>query len=104
MLRRCLPLLVLLLAVGCGGVPAAGECQRLDLRSDGGRIAATVRVAAAEDVRVVVVHEGHVAWRGVKRGPFTYTHRMQDYGGPDRVSVRTSGPRGHVCTTSGVVP
>jgi hypothetical protein len=97
MLRRCLPLLVLLLA-GCGSVQAATDCLALDLRSQRGEIAATVRVTAAEDVHIVLVHEGHVAWRGARRGPFTSIQRMKDYSGPDRVSVRATGPDGKVCT------
>ena len=83
---------------------AAAQCMALDLQPGRGEIAATVRVESHERVRVVVVHEGHVAWRATRRGPFTYTHRMKDYSGPDRVTVRATGPGGHVCTTSRVVP
>ena len=102
--RRRLLLLVLLLA-GCGSsVQAAAECLTLDLRSDGKQIAATVRVTEPADWRIVVVHEGHVAWRGIRHGPFTYTHRMKDYSGPDRVSVRASGPGGRMCAKSVVLP
>ena len=97
MLRRRLPLIALLLA-GCGGAHAATDCLRLDVRAERGEIAATVHVETAADVEVVLVHEGHVAWRGTRHGPFTYTHRMKDYSGPDRVSVRAAGPRGTVCT------
>ena len=96
--RRRLLVLVLLLA-GCGsGVQAAAECLTLDLRSDGKEIEATVRVTESADWRIFVVHEGHVAWRGTRHGPFTYTHRMKDYGGPDRVTVRATGPGGKLCT------
>ena len=102
MLRRRLPLLLLLLA-GCGSVQAAADCLTLDLHSEHGEIAAKVHVPAGENVRVVLVHEGHVAWRGTKRGPFTYTHHMKDYKGPDRIIVRATGPGGHVCTKSGVL-
>ena len=98
MLRRRLPLLLLLLA-GCGrSVQAAAECLTLDLRSDGKEIEATVRGNEPADWRIVVVHEGHVAWRGMRHAPFTYTHRMKDYSGPDRVTVRALGPGGKVCT------
>ena len=97
MLRRRLPLIAVLLA-GCGGAHAATDCLRLDVRAERGEIAATVHVDTAADVEVVLVHEGHVAWRGTRHGPFTYTHRMKDYSGPDRVSVRVAGPRGTVCT------
>lgn len=95
--RRGLPLLLLLLA-GCGSVQAATDCATLDLRAERGEIAATVRVTAAEDVHLVLVHEGHVAWRGTRHGPFMDTHHMKDYSGPDRVSVRATGPDGKVCT------
>ena len=98
MLRRCPLLLVLLLAAGCGSEPLAAECLRLDVHAQRREIAATIAVDQPDEWRVVVVHEGHVAWRGVKRGPFRYTHRMKDYRGPDRVTVRASGPGGKVCT------
>jgi hypothetical protein len=101
MLRR-LPVLLVLFAVGCGSVRAAADCLQLDLRSAHGELAATIRVTVAEDVRIVLVHEGHVAWRGTRHGPFTYTHRMKDYTGPDRVTVRATGPGGKVCATSAV--
>lgn len=99
MRRRCLLLLALLLA-GCGTVRAASDCVALDLRKSKGEIAATVRVRDPEDWRVVVVHDGHVAWRGTRHGPFTYTHRMKDYKGADHVMVRITGPGGKVCTKS----
>ncbi|MBE2320940.1 hypothetical protein DVA67_033595 [Solirubrobacter sp. CPCC 204708] len=98
MLRRRLLPLLLLLAAGCGSVRAAADCLTLDVRPEGKRLAATVRVGGREDWRVVIVHEGHVAWRGTAHGPFTYTHRMKDYSGPDRVTVRATGPGGEVCT------
>lgn len=98
MRRRRWLLSVLLLVAGCGGEPLKAECLRLELRSDHRQLAATIAIDQPERWRVVVVHEGHVAWRGVKHGPFTYTHRMKDYSGPDRVTVRASGPGGKVCT------
>ncbi len=98
MRRRRWLLLVPLLAAGCGGEPLAAECLRLDVHAERRELAATIAVDQPDEWRVVVVHEGHVAWRGVKRGPFRYTHRMKDYRGPDRVTVRASGPGGKVCT------
>ena len=103
--RRRLPLVLLLLVAGCGGVQAAAsDCVTLDVRTEGREIAATVNLEPKDEFRVVLVHEGHVAWRGTKRGPLHYTHRMKDYEGPDRITVRASGPGGRVCTTSGELP
>ena len=103
---RCrLPLLILLLVAGCGSMEAsASDCVTLDVRTAGREIAATVALESTEEFRIVFVHEGHVAWRGTKRGPFSYTHRMKDYSGPDRVSVRAMGPAGRVCSQSKVLP
>lgn len=101
-MRRCLSLLVLLLA-GCGTVRAASDCLTLDVRATEGELAATVAVSESADWHVVVVHEGHVAWRGERHGPFTYTHRMRDYKGPDHVMVRITGPGGKVCTKTDLV-
>jgi hypothetical protein len=98
--RRCLMLLLLLLA-GCGSARASGEvedCLRLDLHPRHGEIEARIRVDAADDWSVVVVHDGHVAWRGRRQGPFRYRHRMKDYRGPDHVMVRVTGAGGRVCT------
>ena len=50
--------------------------------------------------RIVVVHEGHVAWRGYKHGAFTVRRRFKDYRGPDHVTVRATGSRGTVCAVS----
>ena len=103
MRRRCLPLLALLLA-GCGSTATAGEdCLRLDLHHGHGEIEARIRVDEADDWQIVVVHDGHVAWRGERRGPFRYRHRMKDYTGADHVMVRISGPGGEVCTKTDLV-
>jgi hypothetical protein len=103
MRRRCLPLLVLLVA-GCGSAAQAGsDCLRLDLHAGHGEIEARIRVEEPDDWRIVVVHDGHVAWRGKRRGPFAYTHRMRDYKGADHVMVRITGPGGKVCTKTDLV-
>ncbi len=99
MRRRCLSLLVLSLA-GCGTVRAATDCLALDLDSSRGEIEATVTVRERADWGIVLVHDGHVAWRGRRHGPFTYTHHMRDYTGADHVTVRITGPGGKVCTKS----
>ena len=105
MLRRRLPLLILLLVAGCGSMEAAAsDCVTLDVHTEGHEIAARVALESTDEFRIVFVHEGHVAWRGTKRGPFSYTHHMKDYSGPDRVSVRAMGPAGRVCTKSVVLP
>jgi len=103
MLRRCpLPLLVLL--AGCGSAAQAGsDCLRLDLHPGHGEIETRIRVEDADDWRIVVVHDGHVAWRGQRRGPFRYTHRMKDYEGADHVMVRITSPGGKVCTKTDLV-
>lgn len=103
MLRRGL-LLPLLLLAGCGGAARAGaDCLRLDLHSGHGEIEARVRGEEAGDWQLVVVHDGHVAWRGQRRGPFRFRHRMKDYKGADHVMVRISSPGGKVCTKTDLV-
>jgi hypothetical protein len=102
MRRRCLPLLVLLLA-GCGTAGAAADCLTLDARAAHGEIEASITVTEPADWTVVVVHDGHVAWRGKRHGPFAYTHRMRDYKGADHVMVRITGPGGKVCTKTDLV-
>lgn len=102
MRHRCLPLLALAL-VGCGTVQAATDCLTLDAHARRGQIEAEITVSEADEVNVVVVHDGHVDWRGRRHGPFTYTHRMKDYKGPDHVMVRVTGPGGKVCTKTDLV-
>jgi hypothetical protein len=98
-------MLGLLLLAGCGSARAAGErdCVRLDLHSRHEEIEARIRVDEAADWTIVVVHDGHVAWRGQRRGPFRYRHRMKNYTGPDHVMVRVTAPGGKVCTKTDLV-
>ena len=94
-MRSLLAVLGALAIVGCDADP----CQTaLDLAPVGGRISAHFTIDHAEpgpEWRLVVVHEGHVAWRGKGRpGPFW----MDDYAGADHVSIRATGPNGRICT------
>jgi hypothetical protein len=98
-MRRVLTVFVALIVAGCGAVHAAGTCDRasLGLASVDGRIRA--RFSFPEGVpRLVVVHEGHVAWRG--HAGRRDERWLPDYDGSDHVSVRAAGPGGKVCTAS----
>src|SRR5215218_8007210 len=103
-MRRAFAVIVALIATGCGAVHAAGTCDHasLGLASVDGRIRA--RFTFPDDVpwRLVVVHEGHVAWRGHagRRGE----RWLPDYDGSDHVSVRAAGPGGRVCAASADLP
>jgi hypothetical protein len=94
-MRRLIAVLGALVIAGCGSdaCPAG-----LDLRPAGGRISARFTVDHAEpgaDWTLVVVHEGHIAWRGKGRpGPFL----IDDYDGADHVLIRATGPNGRICT------
>jgi hypothetical protein len=91
-------LLAMLLAVGLVACDAAPCRTALKLDSEAGRLSARFTIDDAEPGpgwTVVVVHEGHVAWRGRgHRGPF----RFDDYDGADHVSIRAMGPDGRICT------
>ena len=94
-MRSLLALVGALLIVGCDADP----CQTaLELTPANGRISARFTIDHAEPGPgwiVVVVHEGHVAWRGrAHRGPFW----MDDYDGADHVSIRATGPNGLICS------
>src|ERR1700750_3329176 len=94
-MRSVLAVLGALVVVGCDADP----CQTaLSLARVDGRISARFTVDHAEPGpawRLVVVHEGRVAWRGRGRpGPFW----LEDYDGADHVSIRATGPNGRICT------
>jgi hypothetical protein len=94
-MRRLIAVLGALVIAGCEADP----CQSvLDLSPVNGRISAHFTVGDAElgaDWTLVVVHEGHVAWRGKGRpGPFL----LDDYDGADHVLIRATGPNGRICT------
>jgi hypothetical protein len=110
-MRRALAAIVALVAGGCGAVHAAGagECGEptLQLAAVDGRIQVQFALPRAGDGvpwRLVVVHEGHVAWRGRahagRRGALWLDRRLPDYEGVDHVSVRAAGPRGRICAAS----
>jgi hypothetical protein len=94
-MRSRLALLVALVVTGCEADPCSSA---LDLTPAGGRIRAEFTInhaAPGPDWSLVVVHEGHVAWRGRGRsGPFW----IDDYDGADHVSIRATGPDGRICT------
>ena len=94
-MRSLSAVLLALFFVGCDADP----CQTaLALDRDGDRISAHFTIDHAEpgpEWKLVVVHEGHVAWRGRgHRGPFW----IDDYAGADHVSIRATGPNGRICT------
>jgi len=109
MIARRVPLaLALALLAGCGG---DGKCgggvqSKLSVWAEKERlIGAAFRLTGAEPGalwRVVVVHEGHITWRGKARvgedGTLNVKRQMDDYPGADRVAVRAYGPGGATCT------
>ncbi len=99
--RRVLALALTALLAGCGEAePAAGDCGRLELNRSDGMIEARFTVGEADHWRIVIVHEGHVAWRGYENGAFSVRHRVKDYRGPDHVTARATGSRGTVCAVT----
>ena len=88
--RRALAVLAASILAGCGGVHAAARCS-LELQPASGRIKATF---SGTDGELVLVHEGHVKWRGKGKRVFW----LDDYRGADTVMVRVTTPDGHVCS------
>lgn len=86
----------------CGG---GGATSKLRLRSRDGVIGVEFEVqrrGRGEAWRVVLVHERKVEWRGSVRtsgssGSFRVRRSLDDFDGPDQVTVRASGPRGIIC-------
>jgi hypothetical protein len=133
--RRLLPVLALALLAGApqaaqarggdgggggGGRPevrVSGACgrgatSRLRLRARDGAIELEFEVdetRAGRSWRVVVVHEGRVAWRGLAHtgrpsGSFSLERRVADYAGSDQVMARAVGPRGITCQATATLP
>jgi hypothetical protein len=111
MIGRCLPVLlaaVVLSACGGGGQCGGGAHSELSVWAEKQRlIGAAFSLADADPGaawRLVIVHEGHVAWRGSARvdrdGALKVLRRLDDYPGADRVAVRAYGPDGATCAAS----
>ena len=112
MIARRLSVVVLLLAVlaGCGGDSQCGGGARSSLSvwaEKERHIGATFMLSDARPGaawRLVVVHEGHVAWRGRalvdRNGGLKVYRRFGDYTGADRVTVRAYGPGGATCAAA----
>ena len=87
--RRALAVLAASLIAGCGGVHAATERCSVELEAVHGRIKVSSSGAEGE---LVLVHEGHVKWRGKGKHVFW----LDDYRGADTVMVRVTSPDGKV--------
>jgi hypothetical protein len=108
--RMSVALALAALAAGCGGDSGCGGGAHSSLsvwpEKDGkvGLRFALVGAHAGEPWRLVVVHEGHVRWRGSavadRDGRFELSRRMGDYPGVDHISVRAYGPGGATCSAS----
>jgi hypothetical protein len=89
------------------GTCSTGAASSLRLRSRDGRIAlefALRRRAHGELWRVAIVHERRVMWRVRLRAKASgaalrVRRTLRDLDGPDRVTVRASGPLGRTCET-----
>src|SRR3954468_11219142 len=103
-----------LLIGGCGStVQAADRCAEAKLAAwpEAGEIRAQFELRhapAGAPWEIVIVHEGHVAWRGRtaldRRGALWLDRRLPDYEGADRITVRAAGPHGRVCSASRTLP
>lgn len=87
-----------------------GARVRLELRGRDGTIEVRFRLErgrAREAWRVVVVHDGRVEERAVRRldpsGRFEVRLALRDLPGGDRVRGRAVGPRGTVCEAEGAL-
>jgi hypothetical protein len=111
MLARGLPIaLALALLAGCGGhgTCGGGASAKLSVLAErDSHIGATFALAGAHPGapwRVVVVHEGHVVWRGAARagrdGALKVHRRLDDYRGVDHVTVRAYGADGATCAAT----
>ena len=85
---RWLVVFAAMLLAGCSGAHAGCSLQ---LEAVGGRIKASFAGPGGERV---LVHEGHVKWRGEGRRVFW----LDDYRGADSVMVRVAAPDGRVCS------
>ena len=98
-------------------VRAAGTCGKgasssLKIKSRDGGIEAEFevhRARAGSRWRVTIVHERHVAYRGLRRAAgrsrsFHVEYRLADYSGADRVTGRAVGPGGLVCVATATMP
>lgn len=108
------------LARGGGSRPevrVAGSCgkgarSKLKLKQDNSAIETEFEVdnnRVGTAWRVVLVHDGHVAFRGTRHthapsGSFTVARRISNLRGADRVTARAVGPRGLTCVASAVLP
>src|SRR3954452_19777284 len=108
--RRMSLTLALLALAGCGANGGGGRCgggARSRVSGWAGQeqlIGAACSLKGAHEGgewRIVLVHEGHVTWRGTARagadGALKVLRRLDDYPGADRVSVRASWSRGGDC-------
>jgi|tagenome__1003787_1003787.scaffolds.fasta_scaffold20814884_2 hypothetical protein len=111
--RRMSLTLALLALAGCGANGGGGRC--------GGGARSTLSAWAEQEQligaafslkgaheggewRIVLVHEGHVTWRGTARagadGALKVLRRLDDYPGADRIAVRAYGPSGATCAAA----
>jgi hypothetical protein len=113
--RRALAVALVAVIVGCaeesGGKRCGGGAHpALTLRPADGAIHAKFSVEGArpgDAWRLVLVHEGHVVWRGESRvtahGGLYLRRTLADYPGADSVHVRATGPGGATCGAAATV-
>jgi hypothetical protein len=108
--RSVLVLLAVLALAGCGGDTHCGGGARSSLSvwaEEEHLIGAAFSLTGAKPDRewqVVLVHEGHVVWRGAARadvrGALKLKRRLDDYPGADRIAIRAHGPDGATCAAT----